>query len=58
MKDVPTGCVGKLFTKALSKNEHSEQYKRCVSRQFKHRNYYQKKQENKTVVSNLANNVR
>ena len=40
MDDVPTGCIGKLFTKAVSKN------------------YYQKKQENKTVVSNLANNVR
>ena len=27
MNDVPTGCVGKLFTKALSKNEHSGQQK-------------------------------
>ena len=40
MNDVPTGCAGKLSTKALSKNEHSEQYESCVSRQFKHRNYY------------------
>ena len=24
---VPTGCVGKLFKKALSKNEYDEEYK-------------------------------
>ena len=27
MTDVPTGCVGKLFQKALSKNEHNEEWK-------------------------------
>ena len=27
MNDVPTGCVGKLFTKAQSKNEHNGQQK-------------------------------
>ena len=44
MNDVPTGCVCKLFTKALLKNEHNGQYRwqaelvKNVS--FKRRNCY------------------
>ena len=34
MNDVPTGCVGKLFTKALSKNEHNGQQKAKILQKY------------------------